>query len=324
MKVAHLVIVTPGRTGLYETTRELVVGLRARGVDSCIVDPTESENTFHPGTLSDRGARFAEMSWALDADVLVSHQGLGEELEATDQPVIHMAHGRPRSSYLQGNKGHNIYQHMFNQNKLRRTKAVVSFWPQHEPYLNVIFPDTDVHTVQAPVDLEAWKPGEAEYTFDGKGSTFNVVIADMWRDDIDPFVAINAYALWAREVPNVKLHLYGVTDRKAIAPLLSTLQNDGTLGEVRGFVHSGLAHAYRAAQCALTTQTIDTRSVREAMACGCPVVRIPGPNLNGFRPLFWEALGRSRDVVRQEAEKRFDPAVTAEQFHNVLLSISGD
>ena len=40
-------------------------------------------------------------------------------------------------------------------------------------------------------------------------------------------------------------------------------------------------------------------------------------------PLFWEALGRSRDAVRQEAEKRFDPAVTAEQFHNVLLTFLG-
>jgi hypothetical protein len=84
-----------------------------------------------------------------------------------------------------------------------------------------------------------------------------------------------------------------------------------------------LASVYRAAHCSLTPQHIDTRNVREAMACGCPVVRIPGPTLNGFRPLFWEALGRSRDAVRQEAEKRFDPAVTAEQFHNVLISVLG-
>ena len=73
MKVAHLAIVTPGRVGLYETTRELVAALRARGVDSCIVDPTQATNDLYPDTLSDRGARLAEMSWALNADVIVSH-----------------------------------------------------------------------------------------------------------------------------------------------------------------------------------------------------------------------------------------------------------
>ena len=322
LRVAHLAVVTPGRCGLYETTRELVAGLRERGVDSCIVDPTQATNKLYPDMLSDRGARLAEMSWALKADVLVSHSGLGSELEATDQPLIHMAHGRPRSSFLQESKGKNIYGYMYSKNKDSRCKAVVSFWPEHEPYLNVIFPDTAVHTIQAPVDLGAWLPGKAEYTFNGRGAAVNVVIADLWRDDVDPFVAINAFALWAREVPNVKLHLYGVTDQKPIKPLLQTLQNDGTLGEVCGFVHSGLVHVYRAAQCALTTQTIDTRSVREAMACGCPVVRVPGPTLNGFRPLLWEGLMRERAAVRQEAERRFDPAVTAEQFHRVLEKVA--
>ena len=45
---------------------------------------------------------------------------------------------------------------------------------------------------------------------------------------------------------------------------------------------------------------------------------VPGPTLNGFRPLLWEGLMRDRAAVRQDAERRFDPAVTAEQFHRVL------
>lgn len=316
LKVAHLAVVTPGRCGLYETTRELVAGLRGRGVDACIVDPTQAENKLYPDTLCDRGARLAEMSWALKADVLVSHSGLGKELEATDQPLIHVAHGRPRSSHL---SKHDIYGHMYGKNREDRCKAVVGFWPEHEPYLRVIFPDKPIHTIQAPVDLEAWKPGPGKYKFKGRGGDINVVITDMWRDDLDPFVAINAFALWARELPNVKLHLYGMS--KKPRGLLKTLQNDGTLGEFQGFT-KGLAHIYRAAHCSVTTQNIDTRSVREAMACGCPVVRIPGPVLNGFRPLFWEGLGRDRAVVRQEAERRFDPAVTAEQFHRVLEGVA--
>ena len=319
-KVAHLAIVTPGRCGLYETTRELVAGLRARGVDSCIVDPTQGTNKLHPGTLGDRGARLAEMSWALKADVVVSHSGLGKELEATDQPLIHVAHGRPRSSFLHEFEGTRIYSHMYTKNREDRLKAVVSFWPEHEPYLRVIFADKDVHTVQAPVDLEAWAPGPTTYDFNGKADIVNVVCADMWRRDNDPFVALNAYALWAREVPNAKLHIYGVSDTKGPAALIKTIQNDGTMGEIRGFT-TNLRDVYRAATCAVTTQSIDTRSVREAMACGCPVVRISGPSLNGYRASFWDGLTRSRVEVRKEAERRFDPSVTAEQFEKVIEGV---
>ena len=319
MKVAHLAIVTPGACGLYETTRELVAGLRELGVDSCIVDPLQSTNKKHPGGMEDRGARFAEMSWALEADVIVSHSGIGEALEATEQPLIHVAHGRPRSSFL--NKT-NVYSHMFIQNRADRCKAVISFWPEHEPYLQVMFPDTPIHIIQAPVDLEAWTPkGLRNYRFHGHADRINLVCVDMWRDDVDPFAALNAYALWAREVPGAKLHLYGLEEQQKRSALLKTIQCDKTMGTVQGFVKEGLPNIYRAATATITSQTIDTRSVREAMACGCPVIRIPGPNLNGFRAQFWEGITRSRKAVRQEAEQRFDPKKTAIQFYQLLQSV---
>jgi len=321
MKVAHLAVVTPGRCGLYETTRELVAGLRKRGVHSCIVDPTAATNKLHPGGMEDRGAHFADMEWALTADVVVSHSGIGPQLEATEQPLVHVAHGRPRSSFLhEMSGGTKIYSHLRAQNSKDRCKAVVSFWPEHEPYLRVMFPDKEVHTVQACVDLEAWAPGPTDYDFDGKADIVNVVCADMWRHDNDPFVALNAYALFARETPNAKLHLYGLTDTKGPVALIRRVQEDGTMGTIHGHTKQ-LLDVYRAATCAVTTQSIDTRSVREAMATGCPVVRISGPNLNGYRAAFWDGLTRSRVEIRKEAERRFDPDVTAEQFERVLAGV---
>jgi len=92
-----------------------------------------------------------------------------------------------------------------------RFKAVVTFWPQHVPYLNVMWPNTPVHHVQASVDLEAWNPdGASGYNFNGKGGDINVVCTDGNRNDIDAFVPLNAYALWARENPGAKLHIYGL------------------------------------------------------------------------------------------------------------------
>ena len=70
MRVAHMVVITPGRCGLYETTRELVAGLFRAGVDSRMVDPTKETNKLHPGGDNDRCAPIADMEWALKADII--------------------------------------------------------------------------------------------------------------------------------------------------------------------------------------------------------------------------------------------------------------
>lgn len=319
MRVAHLAVITPKRCGLYETTREVVASLRARGIDSRLVDPKRDANPLHPTTPEDRGAPIADLAWAMTADVLVNHSGLGKELEATAQPVVHVAHGRPRSSFLsEATGGTPIYSYHYAVNKAPRYKAVVTFWPQHVPYLSVMFPDKPIHALQAPVDLQAWTPrGPEGYGFHGKRGRINVVCTDAWRDDIDPFVPVNAFALWAREMQGARLHVYGSPKQpRGWGALFRRLQDDGTLGEVCGWV-DGLAHVYRAADLMLTAHEIDTRSVREAMACGCPVVRL-APHLNGFRADIARARDTDRATVRREAERRFDPAVTAAQFAAIL------
>lgn len=326
MTSAHVACVTPGRCGLYETTRELVAGLRARGVDARLVDPTRAENKLHPSGAEDRGAPFADLAWALAADVVVNHSGLGKELEASSQPIVHVAHGRPRSSFLTEKSGATpIYSYHYHKNRDARFKAIVTFWPEHVPYLQVMFPDKKVACAPASVDLAAWTPdGPKGYGFHGKKGRINVVCADPWRDDVDPFVVVNAFALWAREMNGAKLHLYGAHPKeKGWAVLLKRVQDDGNLGEVCAWV-DGLAHVYRAASFALSSNLIATRTMREAMACGCPVVPLAGPILNGYRTDFARALDTDRASVRREAERRFDPAVTAQQFHDVLRAATAD
>jgi glycosyltransferase involved in cell wall biosynthesis len=321
VKAAHSCVISPGRCGLYETTRDLVAGLRARGIDSRLVDPTRDTNKLYPTGTEDRGAPFADIEWAKQSDVIVNHSGLGEELEKTTQPIVHVAHGRPRSSFLtEAGGGTPIFSYHYAKDKDPRFKAVVTFWPEHEPYLKVMFPSKPVHVVQASVDLNAWTPGEAKYDFRGKKGAINVVCSDPWRDDIDPFIPLHAFALWAREMRGAKLHLYCKPAKiPGFAAIIKRIQDDGNMGELQGWVQ-GLQHIYRAADFVLTANEIDTRTVREAMACGCPVVRVTS-KLNGFRTSIAQALDSSRDEVRQQAVKRFDSKETARQFEQVLKSI---
>lgn len=325
MKVAHLVVLTPKRCGLHETSRELVAGLRKRGVDARLVDPAPTTNPIGFKGIEDRGVPVADMAWALAADVIVSHSGYdATPIESTNQPVIHMCHGRPRSTFIgEVMGGTPVYSYHYRLNSDPRIKAVVTFWPEHLEYHQVMFPDKPVHYVQSSVDLEAWSPeGPKGYQFGGRRGAINVVCTDAWRDDIDPYVPVNAFALWARKHKGAKLHIYGNSQNlRGWGALLRRIQDDGNLGEVKGWV-DGLANVYRAADFMVTPHQIDVRSVREAMACGCPVVRIAGVKLNGYETDIAAARSEDRDFIRLKAQAKFNPETTAMQFHQILEAVA--
>ena len=153
-------------------------------------------------------------------------------------------------------------------------------------------------------------------------STASVVVLTLFARIVfgttsTPLFPLHAAALFARKVGGVKIHVYAKPAKlvKGWGALIRRIQDDGNLGEVHGWV-GGLANVYRAADALLTPQEIDTRSVREAMACGCPVVRLP--NLDNWEDKIFAGLTANRKGVRLEAEGRFNPVVMAAQFKKVL------
>ena len=316
MKIAHIAIVTPRRCGLYETTRELVMGLRELGLDSRIVDPQPAKNPVGWNGTEDRGVPVDSLEWAKGADVLVNHSGLGE-LEKLGKPAIHIAHGRPRHSFLsEVSGGTPIFSYHFKNNQDPNLKAVVTFWHQHKPYLDVMYPDKPVHHVQSPVDLCFWSPGGTSYDFAGQGGGVNIVCTDAFRDDIDAYDPINAYALWAKQNGiNSKLHIYGKPpSMNGWGALIRRVQETGKMGIVQGWA-SELQNVYRAADLVLTAHTIDVRTVREAMACGCPVLRVADI---GDTARIDQALKQNRHEVRNQAERLYNMSETAKQFLEVI------
>jgi glycosyltransferase involved in cell wall biosynthesis len=317
LKVAHICVVTPGRCGLYETTRELVSGLRGLGVDSRLIDVPAANKVYSQGFPEkiDRGAPVDTMEWAVKADIIVSHSGFdGTPVSETNQPIVHICHGRPRSSFLSERGGSTpIYTYLYNKNFDDRFKAVVTFWPEHVKYWDVMMPDKPIYCVPAAVDLNHWRPGPTDYDFHGNKGDFNIVLTDAWRDDVDPFLPLNAAALYARE-KNATIHVYAVPeDRKGFKPLLHRIRKDGNLGELVAWTDK-LRDVYRAADVMFTANTINTRSVREAMACGCPVVRI-GEDLQ-VGPIV------DRHTVRARAEKAFDLQRFAMEFKQILDGVA--
>jgi len=267
MKILHSACITPHRCGLYETAREFAAAERKLGHDARLFDPT----AMH----ADRGVPTTGLQDFLKrCDVIVSHSGLSQAMRESNKPVLHMRHGRPRSTFLIERNGDGaIYTYLRNLRTGRNVLGVATLWPEHRPYWQLLL-GREVHCVPPPVDLEAWTPdGPKGYRFGGKKGDVNLVVADVWRKDVDPFHVINAFARYAVGRKNVKLHLYGVNRKDtALGALLDVLQDLGALGEVKGWIVKGLANAYRAADALLTPHYIATRTIREALACGCQVV----------------------------------------------------
>jgi len=231
MKVAHVVRVTPRKCGLYETTRELVVALRALGVDSKMVPfcGSKKDDYCEP---EDRGAPITAENYLNEADVIVNHSGLNNEQAALGKPIIHVIHGRPRSSFLLEQKGEiKIYSFYRTAGGDPRYKAFVTFWQEHMPFWEVMLPKGKLHSVPAPVDLDAWTPdGPTGYGFHGHKGSINVVCTDVWRADVDPFFIIHGFVEFAKTHPGAKLHLYGGYREKAWDALLKKVSIPAFLG----------------------------------------------------------------------------------------------
>lgn len=317
MRLAHVALVTPHRCGLYETVRETVAAIRALGQDSRIYDPREpSKQVYHPGGAEDRGAVFADRAFLESADMIVDHSGCDGSTDNLQTPHILVAHGRPRHSFnSERDNGPPIYSYHYRLNRTQKYKAVVTYWPEHVLHHRVMFPNKPVRSVPACVDLKAWSDkGPTSYDFGGKRGEYNAVLTDAWRDDVDPFESLNAAILVARELPGLRIHVYGkpADAQKGWGALLNQAKDDGSLGEVCGWIN-GLDQVYRAADVLVTPNQIATRAVREAMACGCPVVRATGDVATVPRMVHAARHGRS-DEIRKDAERLFNPLNTAKAF----------
>lgn len=269
LRIAHLIKVTPHRAGIYETARDLAAGERKLGHEARMIDPF--------ALREDRGVPIGRDEFVGQCDVIVNHSGLGA-YEECKKPVIHIMHGRPHSSFLLEREGKiAVYKFLATAAQNPQYREFVTLWPEYVPYWQLLLQRRPIRVIPPPVDLERWTPdGPSGYSFHGLGGTINVICTDVWREDRDPYHVINAFWHFAKAHPGAKLHLYAThVKQPGVDVLLAAVKSIGALGEVCGFI-TGLEHVYRAADMLITPHRIATRSVREALACGCNVVAATG------------------------------------------------
>lgn len=332
MRIAHFAQFGPRSSGLYETVKDLILAERRCGVDAVLID-TDGENNSRVD-LRDGEIVTEDPAIAYDSDVLIRHSGIIFRYQNIGKPVIMCLHGRPQSSWRLSAAGINqITEATANKGADARYKAFVTFWPQHETAWQSLVGDK-IRVLPAPVDLDYYSPGRGKQL----SGSYKILIADIWRDDVTPFDCIFGIARYVRQFdPQARLHLVGLPAGKKLAalkPLLKGLQD--VIGSAAGQM-SDIRDYYRACDLLVTPHVIATRTIREALACGLPVLAGYGCPYTEYTACSGddkdtaEQIDRARNDprfsspvnARKQAESLFDSSATARSMIDLCREITG-
>ncbi len=336
MKIAHVCNYAPGLSGLYGSVRELHLAEQRLKLDARIVDDSDGKTFF--GGYGKDGIVPADFSFCDEADIICWHHAVHDDwLNEPHRNVILWLHGTPEYnlmtelhsndkalSLIIGAAGHKI------------PKAYISMWQRHVPMWESLL-RTKVHFLPCWVDLEAFRvvPRSPE-----KG-TIRIAMMDYWRLTREPFGLLMAID-WLRRNSGkqVKVDVWGLLGEldNTWKGVLQWLVEDDIV-TLKGNTDKPMEDIYQQADLVLTMSTEETRVVREAYACGVPVVCGRGgltftdysadciipENLGSIVQKCHDDLVKDPTALRQRlrkiAETRFRPEIAARKAKTIFEQV---
>jgi len=290
MKVAHFGNFAPNRAGIHSAARDLILAERSVGIESNYIDyGSEVDCTFSRVWMKDGEVTTVSPDWAIDeADIIVHHSAIPPQVEKTGKPTVMYLHGRPEYSFmLDWMKKTGCMREEIHRATLPQYKKFITFWEEHLNHWKYLFPDKDVGLVPPPIDLKT-------YSIEGKTHQFkpeengspNILICDMWREDITPFNSVIAAMKFAElYCPTAKIHVIAVPmpgqSNPVIDIMFGNLRKSGYLGRIATIIKN-LDEVMRASDILVSPVGIETRTILEASALGLPVVAGTGCKLASF------------------------------------------
>lgn len=279
MRIAHFLPFAPGQCGMYETARDMIKAERLAGHEVEMVD-TGLEGKRRLGAVDDRAGCLVKTRDYADVskfDLFVLNGNIPEKfLAKTSAPLVQIMHGRPESSFrLQQTDARSpVYDIYLSRVHTPRMRLFITLWQEHAAYWSLIIPPHKLAaTKHPPCDLDLYCPEGERHAWNPSGQQ-NILVADIWRPDGDPFHIAHGLFLAAHsDAPlSWKVHFCGCLPQ--LGPwqhLFQALRRAGVLGETCGMMRNIIAR-YRAADLVITGHGIATRAAREALACGCTLL----------------------------------------------------
>lgn len=278
MRIAHFAVFSPNLAGIYATVKDLIIAERLQGIDARFVDYSVDANGKAYSKVGYQDESIISMSpdWAYKhADIIVRHSMVTEPISRVGIPMIMAMHGRPEYSFLLEHYGKTpVMKIMCNHETDNKYHAYISFWKEHKLFWSTMMPDREIHYLPSVVDLEKFNPDGEKYNFGNKSGSPNILICDMWREDITPLNTIMAAVRFKeRYCPTAKIQLFGLppAGKGFISEFAERLNRHGIAGEANSIVPF-LDKVYRGVDILITPHHIATRIIREALASGLPCV----------------------------------------------------
>lgn len=337
MSIAHFSIFSPNRSGMYSTTRDIVIGQKEAGIDCGFIDAMD------PHPKSDGNFRTEGFKYADTADIYGLHLMVPEPYYSDGTPMAIFLHGHPFYSMqveLYGLEEGNDRPWTTIENYFGRTEKTlfVSFWEEDQKsWWDVL--DGDRNRMRYArrgiyMDENMTHLGTQR---DLEGSPV-IVIADQFRMFKDILPVLTGAQLYCDKNPKAKIHLYGLPpttsrERDCINRWLLASRmryNIASLNEIVDY----LPEVFRTADVLVSNVNCESRVVVEAAACGCKVVA-PWEYANSYvekpwRPdSFCNAIEKAveskqnREQLSIETRDMFNISKTVEdleRIYNELLS----
>jgi FkbM family methyltransferase len=294
LRIAHFAVWGPNRCGLYHTVKDLILAERDAGLDAGFVALSDA-NKIEAGRR-DGPIASVDQDWCKKADVFVRHSGIPPLMQTWGVPLILAMHGRPESSFrLERDQSNRVVTAFYNKARDKRYKAFVTFWREYMLPWSAIIPPKRLFYVPAPVDLNYYGSGN-DLRLEGQP---RILIADVWREDVTPFNVIWGIVKFAqRTKANAKLYIVGLSGKAewgAFTPFRKGLKTMGVLGDcVR--LTKNIRDWYASCDMLVTPHVIATRSIRESLASGLPVVAGTGCRYTPFAANPMDAEGVAQQI----------------------------
>lgn len=340
IRLAHFAVFSPNLSGMYATVRDLILAERMQGIDAQFVDykVDASSVTYSRVGLFDKDIVTIAPVWAYkEADILVRHSTMTEPIVRVGKPVIMTMHGRPEYSYMLEHYGQSpVMKIMAAHEEDDKYAAYITFWEEHLLFWNLVLPKREITYIPCPVDLKRFNPeGQKFFTAQWTG-TPNIIVADVWREDITPFSMILAVERFRQAYcSTAKLHMFGLppAGKGFVSQLAQRLQASGLLGEANTLVPF-IDRVYRSADILVTPHRIATRVIREALASGCPIVAGTGCKYTPYTAdprdpdtfayqinRCWQDLQERRDEMRLKIRRVAEIAFGYEKTGLAMLAL---
>ena len=263
---------------MYATVKDLIRAERLQGMDAEFVD-SDADKTGRACSrvgLVDEDIVTMSPEWAYqNANILVRHSMIAEPIARIGIPLIMAMHGRPEYSYMLEHYGESpVMKIVCNHEFDTKYAAYMTFWKEHQFFWSLMLPQREVFYVPCTVDLNKYNPAGEKVLLNANSGVPNILIADMWRQDITPFSVIEAAVLFrSKYVPTAKVQLFGLppANKGFVSEYARRLNATGAVGETNTIVPF-LEKVYRSVDILVTPNNIGTRIVREALASGLPVI----------------------------------------------------